>query len=59
MSLQAHLDELASKHRALDEAIEKEMAHPSVSDEEIAEMKREKLRLKDEIVRLESQLDAA
>ncbi len=59
MSLKAHLDELASKHRSLDEQIEKKMLQPSAGDLEIAELKREKLRLKDEMVRLEAQLAAA
>ena len=43
------------QHRALEDAIAEAMAHPSADDLEIAELKRRKLRLKDEIARLRSQ----
>jgi hypothetical protein len=59
MSLQAHLSELTAKHKALEAELADAMAHPAVSDEEITEIKRKKLRLKDEISRLEQQLHAA
>jgi hypothetical protein len=35
------------------------IAHPASSDQEIAEIKRRKLKIKDEITRLESQPHAA
>jgi hypothetical protein len=56
MALDAHLAELSEKHRALDRKIEDEMARPTADDLKIAEMKRQKLRLKDEIERLKSEL---
>ena len=56
MSLQSHLSELSAKHDALDAQIEEALSHPSVDDLEIAEMKRKKLRLKDEIARLQAEL---
>ena len=56
MALDAHLAELSEKHRALDRKIEDEMARPTADDLKIAEMKRQKLRLKDEIERLRSEL---
>lgn len=55
MSLQAHLGELHAKHRALELELAEVINHPASSDAEIAELKRKKLRLKDEITRLEQQ----
>ena len=55
MSLRAHLSELNAKHKALEAELADAIAHPASSDEEIAQLKRKKLRLKDEIVRLEHQ----
>jgi hypothetical protein len=52
MSLDSHLAELERKHRALDEAIEQELAQPASSDLKLAELKRKKLQLKDAIIRL-------
>lgn len=52
MALDAHLDELSHKHRALDRKIEEEQGRPTVNEFKIAEWKRQKLRLKDEIERL-------
>jgi len=54
MSLDAHIDELAEKHRELDRRIEKEEAHPGSDDVSIHELKKEKLRLKDEMERLKT-----
>lgn len=53
MSLQAHLNELQSKHKALEAELAEAINHPASSDAEIAELKRRKLRLKDEISRLQ------
>jgi len=52
MSLQAHLSELERRHEALEREIQIENIHPSSSELKIAEMKRKKLLLKDEIERL-------
>lgn len=52
MSVEAHLAELERKHRALDQAIEQELAQPASSDLKLAELKRRKLQLKDAINRL-------
>jgi hypothetical protein len=59
MTLQAHLGELISKHKALEKELADAIAHPASSDQEIAEIKRRKLKIKDEITRLESQPHAA
>jgi hypothetical protein len=56
MALDAHLEELSEKHRALDQKIEEELARPTADDLKIAELKRQKLRLKDEIERLRHQM---
>ena len=55
MSLQAHLGELNAKHQALETELAEALNHPASTDAEIAELKRKKLRLKDEITRLEHQ----
>lgn len=54
MSLSSHLDELRRKHAVLEQKIETELRSPGSDDLQITEMKREKLRLKDEISRLAS-----
>ncbi|WP_298280872.1 DUF465 domain-containing protein [uncultured Bradyrhizobium sp.] len=52
MTIQAHLAELERKHRALDDELAEAMMHPSTDDLKIAELKRRKLLVKDEIQRL-------
>jgi len=52
MSIQSHLAELERKHQALEQEIADAMAHPSIDDLKIAELKRRKLQVKDELARL-------
>ncbi|MBN9033105.1 MAG: DUF465 domain-containing protein [Rhizobiales bacterium 63-7] len=52
MTIQAHLESLQKKHGALEEQLHLAMTSPSIDDGEIADLKRRKLRLKDEIERL-------
>ncbi|RNF36182.1 YdcH family protein [Paracoccus methylarcula] len=52
MSVASHVQELRKKHQVLSDAVEKAQKSPGTSDLEIAAMKREKLRLKEEISRL-------
>ena len=52
MSIQAHLAELERKHQTLESELADALAHPSVDDMTIAELKRRKLQVKDEIQRL-------
>ena len=54
MAISAHLHELSEKHRQLDRRIAEEMARPGSDDQEIRRMKQQKLRLKEEIDRLQS-----
>lgn len=52
MSIESHLAELERRHSALEDKIKEAMSHPSSDTLAIAEMKRRKLQLKDEINRL-------
>lgn len=54
MGLEAHLAEIETRHRALDKKIEQVRLHPSVDPLELARLKREKLRLKDELAKLQT-----
>lgn len=56
MSLQARIESLNKEHDRLDGLIAEEFTHPSISDQELSHLKREKLRLKDEIAALEGKL---
>jgi hypothetical protein len=52
MSLSTDLAELEQRHRALENQISEALTHPSSDGLLIAELKRRKLQLKDEIARL-------
>ncbi len=52
MALESHIKELANKHQHLENLIESEMAHSGWDEQRIALLKKEKLRLKDELERL-------
>ena len=52
MALQNDLPELERKHQALKREIEDEMSHLGADDLRLAELKRRKLQLKDEIEQL-------
>ena len=52
MGAEARIAELSLRHRSLEESIEHESASPSSDDLKIAALKKEKLRIKDEISRL-------
>ena len=49
MALQAHLVELERKHKVLENELHEALLHPSTDDLRIAELKRRKLMVKDEI----------
>lgn len=55
MSMQSHLVELERKHRAIESEIHEVVAHPSADTLQVAELKRRKLHLKDEIERIKTQ----
>lgn len=52
MAMQSHLAELEKRHQALEAEILEAMTHPSADDLKIAELKRKKLYVRDEIERL-------
>ncbi len=52
MAVESHIREIADKHRRLQELIEAEMAHSAWDEMRVAALKKEKLRLKDELERL-------
>ncbi|MGP0095242.1 MAG: YdcH family protein [Xanthobacteraceae bacterium] len=53
MAMHSHLAELAQRHQALEEEINEALMHPSTDDLKIAELKRRKLLVKDQIARLQ------
>jgi hypothetical protein len=53
MTLSAHLAELSEKHRTLELKIREELARPGSDDAQITKMKKEKLRIKDEMTKLQ------
>lgn len=52
MSMSSHLMELQKKHQHLSEAVEAAQRSPATDDLIIADMKKQKLKLKEEITRL-------
>lgn len=52
-----HLQALKEKHRALDLQIDEENSHPAPNDAIIQELKKQKLKIKEEIQALESELN--
>ncbi len=52
MSVESHVQELRRKHQSLSNAIEAAHRSPGADDLTISQMKKEKLRLKEEITRL-------
>lgn len=52
MSLNAHLDTLKKKHHDMSEAIEQAERAPGIDGLKVSEMKKKKMRLKEEITRL-------
>jgi hypothetical protein len=56
MAIESHLAELEKRHQALEQEINDALNHPSADDLQIAELKRKKLHVKDEIARLKEVL---
>ncbi|XDA99319.1 DUF465 domain-containing protein [Sulfitobacter sp. LCG007] len=52
MNVSAHLDQLRRKHQHLSTAVEEAQRSPGTDDLMIADLKKQKLRVKEEIVRL-------
>jgi len=49
MAVEARLRELGARHQSLEKAIQDEMRRPSSDDLRLQELKRQKLKLKDEL----------
>ncbi len=56
MSLQDRIETLRARHRSLEEAISREISRPMPNEETLTDLKRQKLRIKDEIFELEHTL---
>ena len=52
MAIESHLAELERRHQALEQEINEALTHPSTDGLKLAELKRKKLHVKDEITRL-------
>ncbi len=53
MARSSHLSELAEKHRLLDRRISEELARPATDAIKVNKLKLQKLKLKDEITKLQ------
>ncbi|WP_333815843.1 YdcH family protein [Tabrizicola sp.] len=52
MTITSHLVELRRKHETLSEMVEEAQRSPGIDDLKIAELKKQKLKIKEEITRL-------
>jgi len=52
MAIESHLAELEKRHQALEQEISEALTHPATDGLRVAELKRRKLHVKDEIARL-------
>jgi hypothetical protein len=52
MTMASHLAELVEKHQALERSIEEELSRPYADNVRISDMKKKKLKLKEEIERI-------
>ena len=53
MSLQGRIEELAQRHRKLDETIQAEQKRPATDALRVKDLKRQKLRIKEELQHLQ------
>lgn len=56
MALQARIRELGSRHKSLEDAIQDEMTRPHADELRLKTLKRQKLKLKEEIESLRERL---
>lgn len=52
MTVQSHIAELERRREALKREIEEEFNHPASNEQKVADLKRRKLQIKDEIAKL-------
>ena len=53
MSLHGHIVELQKRHDLLKKEVEQEQLHPKTNERKILELKRKKLKIKDELIKLQ------
>ncbi|MGH6956346.1 MAG: YdcH family protein [Caulobacteraceae bacterium] len=56
MAIEARIRELGVRHQSLDRAIQDEMARPAADGDRLKELKRQKLRLKEEMENLKAKV---
>jgi hypothetical protein len=56
MAVEARLRELGARHQSLEKAIQDEMRRPAADEDRLKELKRQKLKLKDELEALKAAL---
>jgi hypothetical protein len=56
MSLQDHIEALKAKHAELERAIDEENKRPLPNQDAVSDLKRQKLRIKDEMFKLDQRL---
>ena len=54
MATKSHITHLEMRHRELEAKLHEALSHPSAADDEIAQIKRQKLQIKDRIAELRS-----
>ncbi len=54
MALQGHINHLSNQHRKIEDIINSEMSNPDWDELRVAALKKQKLRIKDELERLRS-----
>ncbi len=59
MAIESHIVELQKRHELLEQAIADELQSPGSDDLQVTELKRQKLRIKEEIERLSAGVQAA
>ena len=52
MAIQGHINHLSNQHKKIQDIIENEMANPDWDEMRVAALKKQKLRIKDELERL-------
>ena len=56
MAVEARIRELGSRHKSLEDAIQDELRRPAADDLRLKELKRQKLRLKEELEQLKGHI---
>jgi hypothetical protein len=56
MAVEARIRELGNRHQTLERAIEDELARPAADDARLRELKRQKLKLKEEMETLKGRI---